>query len=331
MSAVHAQQVSRGSDCVRSTHDISPLPPRGREGRGEGQRANTDPWKPDADEYRRWRDARLRAAPRDAAALVVEVDDAARLRERERAAISDRLRRANMCVVASRAIDPDEARARERVRGLAGAFGLTNIDANLLSDEDGISSIRVGAGAAAEFIPYTERAIQWHTDGYYNPPSRRVRAFVLHCVRPAATAGGESLLLDHELAYIALRERDPEAAAALFAPDAMSIPARIADGTMARHAQAGPVFGVDEAGRLFLRYTARTTSIEWKDDGRTREAAGLLSAWLAGPEARRIRTTLQPGMAVISANVLHARSAFRDDPARPRQLLRARYFDGICI
>jgi len=34
-------------------------------------------------------------------------------------------------------------------------------------------------------------------------------------------------------------------------------------------------------------------------------------------------------MGVICNNVLHTRSAFRDDPAHPRLLYRARYYDRI--
>ena len=60
-------------------------------------------------------------------------------------------------------------------------LGLRRLDANWLADEDGISQIAVrdgSAGSAADFIPYTERAIQWHTDGYYHPQQRRIRAMV---------------------------------------------------------------------------------------------------------------------------------------------------------
>jgi hypothetical protein len=41
----------------------------------------------------------------------------------------------------------------------------------------------------SEFIPYTDKAIGWHTDGYYNAVDHRVRAFSLFCVLPAATGG----------------------------------------------------------------------------------------------------------------------------------------------
>ena len=35
-------------------------------------------------------------------------------------------------------------------------------------------------------------------------------------------------------------------------------------------------------------------------------------------------------MGLVGHNVLHARTAFADDPAAPRLLLRARYLDRVC-
>ncbi len=48
---------------------------------------------------------------------------------------------------------------------------------------------------------------------------------VLHCVTSAAS-GGANALLDHEIAYLLLRDADPAFVAALMQPDAMTIPAR---------------------------------------------------------------------------------------------------------
>ena len=42
-----------------------------------------------------------------------------------------------------------------------------------------------------------------------------------------------------------------------------------------------------------------------------------------------LRVRLQAGMGIVGHNVLHERSAFEDDPARPRLLLRARFLDRI--
>jgi len=215
-------------------------------------------------------------------------------------------------------------------RMLASQFGLTRLDHNWLADEDGISSVTVtGEAGRGDYIPYTNRAIRWHTDGYYNPPGRRIRAMILHCVNSAAS-GGENALLDHEIAYLQLRDADPALVAALMQPDAMTIPARTDDAGIVRAAETGPVFSVDpESGALHMRYTARTRSIEWKNDATVREAAARLERMLAGPSPCIHRVMLQPGMGLLCNNVLHERSAFTDDPARPRLIYRARYYDRI--
>ena len=77
---------------------------------------------------------------------------------------------------------------------------------------------------------------------------------VLHCVRPA-WSGGWNALLDPELAYIAVRDRGTHLVHALMQPDAMTIPERTDDTGVARAAQSGPVFSVDEQGCLQMRNT----------------------------------------------------------------------------
>jgi alpha-ketoglutarate-dependent taurine dioxygenase len=272
--------------------------------------------------YPAWREAKLAAYPKRLEDLIVEVRDPRRLSPAEHGAILERVERANMAVYASRAGgDPD----KEIPRALGRQFGLERLDPNWLADEDGISSIEVRSSAPrGEFIPYTARAIRWHTDGYYNPPERRIRAFVLHCVRGAAE-GGVTQLLDHELAYLLLQDANPAWARALMREDAMTIPAR----GDAREARAGPVFSFDSEGALHMRYTARTVSIRWADDPDTAAAARFLAQWLSDEAPFSFRLRLEPGMGVICNNVLHARSAFRDRPANPRLLYRARYYDRI--
>jgi hypothetical protein len=48
-----------------------------------------------------------------------------------------------------------------------------------------------------------------------------------------------------------------------------------------------------------------------------------------GPGCCSVR--LQPGMGLVGHNVLHDRSAFVDDPARPRLLYRARFLDRVAV
>lgn len=284
------------------------------------------PFDPDNEAaYQRWREHKLEQAPRAAAELIVEVDDARNLSAAEHAALLARCRRANMAIYANRARGSDKDVAR-----LVGRqFGLENLDANWLADEDGVSQIRVsGDSQQKEFIPYTNRPIKWHTDGYYNPPERQVRAMVLHCVQSAAE-GGENRLMDHEIAYLLLRDASPDFVRALSAPDAMTIPQRTDESGVARAAQTGPVFSVDATGALHMRYTARTRSIEWKQDEVTMVAAALLEKLLSSDSPYIYRARLEPGMGLLCNNVLHDRAGFSDDVARPRLLQRARFYDRI--
>ena len=276
--------------------------------------------------YAAWRERKIAGYPRSADELIVEVRDPRRLDRIERAAIADRLRRANMAVYASAC---GELEDKEIPRALGRQFGLERLDPNWLADDDGVSSIAAREGEAhGEFIPYTNRAIRWHTDGYYNPPERCIRAFVLHCVRSAAD-GGESALLDHEIVYLMLRDENPDWVRALMQPGAMTIPERTEGGAVARAARTAPVFSIEEGGELQMRYTARTVSIGWAGDTDTAAAVAQLAQWLAADAPHALRVRLEPGMGVICNNVLHARSAFRDDPARPRLLYRARYYDRV--
>ena len=281
--------------------------------------------------YQRWRADKLARRARCVDELIVDVGDAKALSASERLALMQRCASWNMAVYRSADRTPDKDIARAVGRQL----GLQRLDANWLADEDGISSIAVSPASDGRggFIPYTDRPLKWHTDGYYHPQDQRIRAMLLHCVRPAAS-GGVNSLLDHELAYIALRDASPRWAQALMAPDAMTIPGREDAHGVARPAQGGPVFAVDaqggvQGGALHMRYTARTRSIEWKADAATLKAVAFLERYLREDNPDVLRLRLEPGMGIVANNVLHDRSAFVDDPAQPRLLYRARYLDRV--
>lgn len=275
--------------------------------------------------YQRWRHWKLALQPRQPQDLIVDVRDPRDLSATERAALLACIARAGFAIYRSRVQGDDPGLPRR----LGAQLGLNRLDANWLAQEDGVSRITV-SGASDDhggFIPYTDRSIGWHTDGYYHPRQRRIRGMVLHCVRPAAS-GGENALLDHELAYIALRDHSPRLVQALMQPDAMTIPERTGEAGAARPAQSGPVFSTDEDGCLHMRYTARTRSIAWKDDAATAAAVAMLrDVMKQSPAVWRVR--LLPGMGMVGHNVLHDRSAFTDDPRSPRLLLRARFLDRV--
>ncbi|BAV33587.1 taurine catabolism dioxygenase [Sulfuricaulis limicola] len=278
--------------------------------------------------YRRWRTAKLERYPATAEELVVPVDNPLALTEAEAETMLNICRKTNMVIYASRVKRED----KEIPRAVGGRFGLHRLDSNMLADDDGISLLQVVPGKSQRgYIPYSDKRLLWHTDGYYNSADNRIRAFVLHCVSPAAQ-GGENSLLDHEIAYILMRDANPDYVRALMAPDAMTIPANTEGGSETRPAVTGPVFSVDPAGgNLHMRYTARTRSIEWKQDAATRAAVQFLENLLAGASPYVFRHTMAAGQGLMCNNVLHNRTAFTDDAGRgiARLVYRARYYDRV--
>lgn len=279
--------------------------------------------------YLAWRDAKLAAYRALAADTVVPVRDVARLDAGEHAAILERCRITNRAIYE---VTGGGVTDKQAIRALGRQFGLESLDMNLRADEDSITSLRVlEAGAGTHYIPYTNRPLNWHTDGYYNRLDRQVRGIVMHCVS-ASASGGDNLLLDPEIAYLLLRDENPDYIRALMQPDAMTIPANVEAGVELRPAQSGAVFSfAGGTGALHMRYTARTRSIEWKDDRNTRLAVGFLLELLTNDSIYVIRHRLRAGQGIICNNVLHKREAFANDAAagRERLLYRARYHERI--
>lgn len=279
--------------------------------------------------YGRWREQKLRDYPVAVEQLWVAIEDPYALTSSERWALCARCHKSNMVLYRLRGADPGN---QDTVRALGQQLGLVRLDHNLGADDDGIAAIqRVPEGRSQEYIPYTERPINWHTDGYYNDPTQQIRGVILHCVCDAAR-GGANRLLDPEVVYRLLRDENPKYVAALSAPDAMTIPANVENGRVLRLQRTGPVFSVNpDDGTLHMRYTARTRSIRWRADSLTRAAVKCLEALLASELTYILQVRLQPGEGIVCNNVLHTRAAFSDDPAagKRRLLLRARYYDRI--
>ena len=275
------------------------------------------------DAYLAWREHKLSHAITNTQDLIVEINDPCNLTRAERSALINRCNQSNLVIYAART--PIDETGLQR---LGAQLDLKHLDANWLAGEQGITRITVCSKEPRQaYIPYTDREIKWHTDGYYNPVDRQIRAMVLHCVS-AAGEGGINRVMDHEIAYLMLRDANPDHIRALSTTDAMTIPARADEQGVARFAQSGPVFFVHQ-GALQMRYTARTRSIEWKQNKETLAAVAALEALLASNIPHIHALKLEPGMGLLCNNVLHDRSRFTDDPNNPRLLFRARYLDRI--
>lgn len=266
----------------------------------------------DKNDYAQWRELKLRHSVRRAEDLMVEIDNPARLSRQEQQAIVHYCAQTNMCFYRSARALADS----NELKALGAQLGLHQLCNNPGADANKISLIEVVHDSL--YIPYSNKALSWHTDGYYNTTADTVRSFMMHCVRPAAD-GGDNSYLDPELIFLLLYDQNPDYITALSHPQAMTIPANQDQ----RGMRSGPVFRLDAVtGKLVMRYTERLRHIKWHPSCH-KALESLRTLLRTTPYKLNYKLSAKEG--VICNNVLHTRSAFSDSPQRRRLLYRARY------
>jgi len=282
--------------------------------------------------YDNWRLHKLRITPdylnHDSSDSFINIENSALLTTTEKNAMIQACKHNNLCLYR---IKNPQSDTKANIHKLAAQIGLNQLDSNICADNDSLTSITQKYNKGQhDYIPYSSKRSSWHTDGYYNPAEKQINSMLFHCIRPAKE-GGESLLLDHEIAYLLLRDENPAFIEALMQADAMTIPANILDGKIIREAQTGPVFSINQQGGLHMRYSARKRNIEWSQSGSTLEAVAFLENLLENNSKYLIKHTLQAGEGLICKNILHRRTQFvdYDNPEKKRLLYRGRYFDHI--
>ncbi|WP_025770728.1 TauD/TfdA family dioxygenase [Thioalkalivibrio sp. HK1] len=284
---------------------------------------------------RRWIDSRRERDIEDSIRTIIDISNPAQPTDAERKAILHRCDRFNFALYR---FAPPYTADRCALDRFAHALGLVRRDFSLDADAFGIVSVRntPAAGApAGEMIPFTDRALNWHSDGYYHPCERPIRSIAMHCERPAAS-GGENGFIDPDRLFIALHDHDPSLVEALMHPQAMSVPAVFDEkGRCLRPCRSGPVFSfstpssADSRPRLSMRYTSRTRSIRWRDTPSIAEARIALRKTIDTLARDALMIRFEAGEGIICNNILHCRSAFIDEAASPRTLLRIRSFDAV--
>lgn len=225
---------------------------------------------------------------------------------------------------------------KQLIHELAKSSGINKLDNNICADTDSLTSIFNKNGESKrEYIPYSNKKLNWHTDGYYNPSKHKIHSMLLHCYHEAKN-GGESAFIDHEIIYILLRDKNPNWIKALSNKQVMTIPANVLDGKVIRREQSGPVFSVSPQGHLHMRYSARSRNIVWHQDKDTLDAIKFLQNLLDLNDLTKIndyiiRHKLKAGEGIISRNVLHCRNAYIDDNQEDnkRLLFRGRFYDEL--
>ncbi len=269
---------------------------------------------------------KLEAYPQDPAELFVTLQAPAFLQEEEKEKISRNVALTNMCFFR---VNEPALFNKHSLLALTNQLGLAGMDGNLCSDIDHISSItNESEGVKSAYVPYSNKGLTWHTDGYYNSSGTQIKGMVLYCQYPALE-GGESWLYDHERLFFQLYEKSPEMLAALLAEDVLVIPENTTTEGYYRGPQAGPVFTVDaKAGQIHMRYSARKRNIEWKSSELVQEARKEIERLLSEENGYIYRYKLKRGEGVICNNVLHNRTAFVDGKNK-RLIYRARYYNNL--
>lgn len=279
-----------------------------------------------------WKDAKIKTFAHVNAAAPIRIKSFNTADFDSIKSIKDQCRGANLSLFEIHDVPKSENEAAKELAGFASRFGLTLPETHRSEGEDGVVALKTSSASRQKgYIPYTPRALNWHTDGYYNAESARVQAFALYCHNPAVK-GGDNQFIDGEIAYMRMRDENPDYVRAFMHPQALTIPANEENDGDGRPVSVGPVFYPDSVtGRLQMRYTARTRSIEWRTDTQTQEAVAWMREWLDRGDEFRVQLGLKAGQGVLNNNVLHNRTSFEDDPngGGQRIMMRARFHDRI--
>jgi hypothetical protein len=278
-------------------------------------------------QYSYWRDKKLKNYPTNLENLVVDITNEKSINSIELKQLLENVKKTNLTLYH---LKKTPKNTQAVLPAIGHALGLNQLNKNYLADETGLTTLSVAKGGSLKgiYIPYTNKAINWHTDGYYNAPHQQVRAFALHAEQRAET-GGENALLDPEIAYILLREQNPDFIHALMSLEAMSIPPGIDMNGKPRPMSVCPVFSINIQGQLHMRYTARKRNVIWSKNTTLQLALSALQTILHTDGKGIFKGLLAPNMGLVSNNVLHARESFKNSQTYQRLYYRARYFQRI--
>lgn len=274
-----------------------------------------------ADDYKKWRDEKLAAYPKNLGDLVVELENMTALTGPEKSKILDLVERANMCIYTAGAAELSS----DSLLALGKQLGVSETDkARRHSNSDELTN----SGILNSAVPFTTRPVRWHTDATYYGSDKTIQALFLLCKRPAVE-GGSNKVLDHEILYIRMRDKAPEALRVLMSKNCFKYmnpqTCEIAENL------GGKVFWTNPDGYLCHRFSYRKMDMAWSIDTDIQAARAALETMIQDESEYVIEGRLESGLGLISNNVLHTREKLvdSDDKAKKRLLFRARFYDRV--
>ena len=267
-------------------------------------------------EFLRWAEEKERDIPHNIDGIIVNIHDINNVKISEIAKIKETINKCNSCIYSSKIA----LKSNTNLLKFVESVGMRTYDRNNIESNE-ISTITPLESNKINYIPYTDKSLNWHTDGYYDKKS--IFSWLLHCVHPA-THGGENYLLDHELAlreYV-LRYDDVNN---LMSEDALTIPE---SKDTSRSEISTYIFSIkNQYKKLHMRFSMRKDNIGTSP--KAGDAVTKLKEIIENDCAKYSLTyKLQKNEGIITNNILHGRRAFKDDKVK-RKLLRIRSYERL--
>ena len=267
-------------------------------------------------EFLRWAEEKEKNIPQNSDGILVNIHDINNVKTSEITKIKETIYKYNSCIYSSKIA----LKSNTNLLKFVELVGMKTYDCNNIESNE-ISTITPLQNSKINYIPYTDKLLNWHTDGYYDKKS--IFSWLLHCVNPA-TEGGENYLLDHELVlreYL-LRNDDINN---LMAEDALTIPA---SKDTSRPEISTYIFSFqNKYRRLHMRFSMRKDNIG--TSAKANSAVIKLREIIEDDCAKYSLTyKLQKNEGIITNNILHGRKAFKDDKVK-RKLLRIRSYERL--
>ena len=268
-------------------------------------------------EFMIWAAEKKANIPSNVNDLKIEIKDINHVESNEIRKIKALMKQYNCCIYNSNS----ELKSKAHLVDFAQSIGMVTYDINNI-DNDAVSSItRNKLNDKRGYIPYTDKALNWHTDGYYD--QKPIYSWLLHCMIPAEE-GGENRLLDHELVIreyvlkhndIDLLERD----------NAFTIPGN--DDAGRQDTESYVCSNKNKYKKLHMKFSMRKDNIKLDEKV---EVAMLKMKNIIMDDCKKYYLTykLSKSEGIISNNILHGRNSYRDGE-NMREIFRIRSYERI--
>ena len=268
-------------------------------------------------EFKQWASEKEDNIPLNIGDLKAEIQDINHITSEEISNIKGKIKKFNFCVYKSTVGLHNQA----DLVNFARSIGMKTYDTNNIHNSPVSLIMSLESGNAVNYIPYTNKQLNWHTDGYYD--EKPIFSWLLHCEEPAYS-GGENYLLDHELAireYIFKYDNLDS----LSRSDALVIPGNV---EAKRDETKGYICDSDNVYKRFhMKFSMREKNMKLNEQSKT---AFMRMKKIIKEDCKKYCLTykLSKNEGIVSNNILHGRNSFEDGKVM-RKLYRIRSYERI--